>query len=245
MAAKDRTQLKADQATTFLSNGRRTKAENVRAYETDAIDSFLNVVDDLPGLVTISMKDQANGYVGLDSNKKISLTNSIGAYDHTFNNSNAAGYCYFRVSNDAAKEIAIAVFGSTSNPAQLYTANSAWVSAVSPVAGFINEQVGSVIIFAVGGATATSESMRVTSSGIKIFASKGIEFDTTAGGFVGRTALDKIGFYGTTAIVQPTTGVGAATYASVGGNNVQDNDTFDGYSIRQVIKALRNLGILQ
>lgn len=46
-------------------------------------------------------------------------------------------------------------------------------------------------------------------------------------------------------IYQETTGVGTATYASPGGGNtVKTDDTFDGYTLQQVVKALRNLGIL-
>lgn len=46
-------------------------------------------------------------------------------------------------------------------------------------------------------------------------------------------------------IYQETTGVGSATLASAGaGNTIKTDDTFDGYTIQQVVKALRNLGIL-
>jgi hypothetical protein len=46
-------------------------------------------------------------------------------------------------------------------------------------------------------------------------------------------------------IYQETTGVAGATRAAVAGNTVSDADTFDGYTVPQVVKALRNLGILQ
>lgn len=42
-----------------------------------------------------------------------------------------------------------------------------------------------------------------------------------------------------------TTAVGSATFASVGGTAVNTNDTFDGYTIGQVVKALRNRNLLQ
>lgn len=46
-------------------------------------------------------------------------------------------------------------------------------------------------------------------------------------------------------IYQETTGVGSATVASPGaGNTIKTDDTFDGYTLQQVVKALRNLGIL-
>lgn len=45
-------------------------------------------------------------------------------------------------------------------------------------------------------------------------------------------------------IYQETTGVAAATLVGGGGTNITDTDTFDGYTLKQVVKALRNLGIL-
>lgn len=49
----------------------------------------------------------------------------------------------------------------------------------------------------------------------------------------------------TVKIYQETTGVGSATFASLGaGSTVKTDDTFDGYTLQQVVKALRNLGIL-
>lgn len=45
-------------------------------------------------------------------------------------------------------------------------------------------------------------------------------------------------------IYQETTGVAAATLVGGGGTTLTDTDTFDGYTMKQVVKALRNLGIL-
>lgn len=45
-------------------------------------------------------------------------------------------------------------------------------------------------------------------------------------------------------IYQETTGVAAATLVGGGGTTITDTDTFDGYTLKQVVKALRNLGIL-
>ena len=46
-------------------------------------------------------------------------------------------------------------------------------------------------------------------------------------------------------VYQETTAVGSATYASPGaGSTVKTDDTFDGYTLQQVVKALRNQGIL-
>jgi hypothetical protein len=46
-------------------------------------------------------------------------------------------------------------------------------------------------------------------------------------------------------VYQETTAVGSATFASPGaGSTVKTDDTFDGYTIQQVVKALRNQGLL-
>jgi hypothetical protein len=45
-------------------------------------------------------------------------------------------------------------------------------------------------------------------------------------------------------LYQETTGVAAATLVSNAGTTLTSTDTFDGYTLQQVVKALRNLGIL-
>lgn len=45
-------------------------------------------------------------------------------------------------------------------------------------------------------------------------------------------------------LYQETTGVASATVTHIGGSSYGTNDTIDGYTIAQVVKALRNLGIL-
>lgn len=55
---------------------------------------------------------------------------------------------------------------------------------------------------------------------------------------------NKIGFFGTTSIVRPTTGGAAATFTANAGTTVNDASTFDGYTIREVVAALRALGLL-
>ena len=45
--------------------------------------------------------------------------------------------------------------------------------------------------------------------------------------------------------VPQTTGVTPATFVQGSGNVVHDASTFDGYTLAQVVKALRNLGLLR
>lgn len=69
-------------------------------------------------------------------------------------------------------------------------------------------------------------------------------FGATNGTMFGTTAAQKIGFWSKTPIVQPTTAVAAATFAANSSGIANDTATFDSYTIGQVVKALRNVGIL-
>lgn len=54
----------------------------------------------------------------------------------------------------------------------------------------------------------------------------------------------KIGFFAATPIAQPTTGSAAATFTANSGTAVNDASTFDGYTLKQVVKAMRDFGLL-
>jgi len=69
-------------------------------------------------------------------------------------------------------------------------------------------------------------------------------FNTTTGTKIGTSTTQKLAFWNAAPIVQPTTAVAAATRVGGGGTTVTDTDTFDGYTIAQVVKALRNTGLL-
>jgi len=80
---------------------------------------------------------------------------------------------------------------------------------------------------------------------LKINDTFNIVFDTTTGTKIGTATTQKIGIWNATPIVQPTTAVAAATIASPGaGNVIKTDDTFDGYTLQQIVKALRNTGLL-
>jgi hypothetical protein len=69
-------------------------------------------------------------------------------------------------------------------------------------------------------------------------------FNTATGTKIGTATNQRIGFWNATPIVQPTTGVAAAAFVANAGTAVNDASTFDGYTISQVVKALRNTGLL-
>ena len=54
----------------------------------------------------------------------------------------------------------------------------------------------------------------------------------------------KLGLYNVTPIARATTGGTASTFVANTSLIANDTATFDGYTIGQVVKALRNLGIL-
>jgi hypothetical protein len=73
---------------------------------------------------------------------------------------------------------------------------------------------------------------------------KNVILDTTTGTKIGTASSQKLSFWNAAPIVQPTTAVAAATLIGGGGTTITDTDTFDGYTLKQIVKALRNTGIL-
>lgn len=71
-----------------------------------------------------------------------------------------------------------------------------------------------------------------------------IQIGTTTGTKIGTATTQKLSFWNATPIVQPTTSIASATLASLGGTALTDTDTFDGYTLKQIVKALRNSGLL-
>jgi len=67
---------------------------------------------------------------------------------------------------------------------------------------------------------------------------------TTTGTKIGTSTSQKLSLWNATPIVQPTTGVAAATFVANTSGIANDTATFDGYTIGQVVKALRNIGAL-
>ena len=95
------------------------------------------------------------------------------------------------------------------------------------------------------GATTATVRMTLTSAGVLAFEdAANIAAGTTTGTKIGTSATQKIGFWNATPIVQPTTSVAAATIVPGAGTGVKDDDTFDGYTLAQFIKAVRNTGLL-
>jgi hypothetical protein len=68
---------------------------------------------------------------------------------------------------------------------------------------------------------------------------------STNGTKIGTATTQKIGFYNAAPIVRPDATVAEAAFVeNAGGTAVNDDSTFGGYTIRQVVQALQNLGLL-
>ena len=79
---------------------------------------------------------------------------------------------------------------------------------------------------------------------LKINDTFNIVFDTTNGSKIATSPTQKLSFWNATPIVQPTTAVASATVVSGAGGTVKHDDTFDGYTVEKVVRALRNIGLL-
>jgi Zn-dependent metalloprotease len=72
-----------------------------------------------------------------------------------------------------------------------------------------------------------------------------IAFNTTTGTKIGTATTQKLSFWNATPIVQPTTAVASGTLAiNSTAQPVYAATTYDGYTTQQVVRALRNVGIL-
>jgi hypothetical protein len=73
-------------------------------------------------------------------------------------------------------------------------------------------------------------------------------FNTDYGTVIQLTASllgdQQLGFYGVTPVAQPTTATTGATFVVNSGGTIHPTSTFDGYTLAQVVRALRDLGIL-
>jgi hypothetical protein len=99
-----------------------------------------------------------------------------------------------------------------------------------------------------GSNTVTLGNLSITNTylrgNINLTDSANIVIDTTTGTKIGTSTSQKIGLWNATPIVQPTTSVAAAAFVANSGPNIHQTSTFDGYTVEQVVKALRNIGIL-
>lgn len=93
--------------------------------------------------------------------------------------------------------------------------------------------------------TASADVFVIQPTTITIGDAVNIAVNTTTGTKIGTSTTQKLSLWNATPIAQPTTSVASATLSSPGaGSTIKSDDTFDGYTLQQVVKALRNIGIL-
>ena len=149
-------------------------------------------------------------------------------------------------SKSAAEQLRLD-YGTGSNYAS-FTVGSAGsltmaLTGTSPTFTFSQGANFSSTLGVTGASTLTG--LLTTNGGITLGDAQNIAFNTTTGTKIGAATTQKLSFWNATPIVQPTTAVSSATVASPGGGSViKTDDTFDGYTIAQVVKALRNAGLL-
>lgn len=80
--------------------------------------------------------------------------------------------------------------------------------------------------------------------GLNITDGVNIALATTTGTKIGTATSQKLSFWNVTPIVQPTTAIAAASFVANTSGIADDTATFDGYTIGQVVTALRNIGLL-
>jgi len=64
-----------------------------------------------------------------------------------------------------------------------------------------------------------------------------VEFESTSGEV-------RLSAFGKTPVAQPTTASASAAFVHNGGSSVSVNDTFGGYTLGQVVQALKDIGLL-
>ena len=57
------------------------------------------------------------------------------------------------------------------------------------------------------------------------------------------STIGSVGFYGATAVVQATTAEASSVFVANAGTAINSLSTFDGYTLAQIVKLLRNLGL--
>lgn len=101
---------------------------------------------------------------------------------------------------------------------------------------------GNFLDFYVNGGSSV---FNLSSAGIMTFGEGGgIAVGTTTGSKIATSTSQKLGFWNATPLVQQTTASAAATFVSNTSLIANDTATWDGYTVGQVVKVLRNLGIL-
>jgi hypothetical protein len=184
----------------------------------------------------------ATNVYGLFAEAAIAGTNA------TITNNYAAGFSgRVNILSDTATIMIGSQVGSTArgaiyiNQATPNTTNFALSAHQTAGSTYINGSGGVNILYGGNIQIIYADRLSTFGSGLTHF---DFNFSGTNGTKLGTATTQKIGFWNATPIVQPTTAVAAAILVGGGGTTLTDTDTFDGYTLQQIVKALRNTGLL-
>jgi hypothetical protein len=167
--------------------------------------------------------------------------------DHYIGSTSANNYTQLNFSTDNGAIGAIGVAGSTAS----YGGNALWTDSMAirtnPSCSrlVIGDRSSQGFYITHGGMENATTYAKSTSTGFILGSGIG---GTAIGArlhVVGSTLLDgNLGVFGATPIAQPTTAIIAPAVVGGGGTTITDTDTFEGYTLSQIVKALRSLGAL-
>jgi hypothetical protein len=89
-----------------------------------------------------------------------------------------------------------------------------------------------------------TERLSISSTAITIADAMNLVVGSSTGIIYGTATSQKQGWWNAAPIVQPTTAIAASTFVANTSGIVNDTATWDGYTMGQVVKALRNMGKL-
>jgi hypothetical protein len=194
----------------------------------------------------VQNKSSANNIINLINNANTTSVLTVNDSGHTAIVGTGFGFNYFNVLDGATSLFSVLGQGGSSSVqigASNFSAKSATFTSASAGAG--------ITFFDIRNNSGTSFlSLRTDNLlfiNIATVYSNGANFSfgTTTGTKIGTTTSQKLGFWNATPIVQPTTAIAESAFVeNAGGTAVNDDSTFDGYTLRQVVKALRDAGLL-
>ena len=186
------------------------------------------------------------GATALISTEKVLIKTDANALTHLRVNNATAG---------TAAGAAVVIQGSGVGALAIYALSSSYTTAgmlvqdgcsiVSPSTASGGLNIGTQGANTLQFWTNDTKQWSITSGGILTAEeAKDIAFGTATGTKIGTATSQKIGVWNATPIVQPTTAIAAATFVTNTSLIANDTATWDGYTIGQVVKALRNTGLL-
>jgi hypothetical protein len=101
-------------------------------------------------------------------------------------------------------------------------------------------------IAAIGGdlASASGNTLQISTTSVTVKDATTIVLGSSTGTKIGTATSQKLGLWNATPVVQPTTSGTSATLVANSGTAINSASTFDGYTLAQIVKALRTIGIL-